>query len=342
MRRIRSSSTLIVFVLIIAASVASVAADTAAQKFKVVNKFALDGGGRWDYLVVDTQSRRLYMSRATHVAVLDADSGAVIGDIPDTPGVHGIALAPELGVGFISEGGDNKVSVFDLKTLKVSGKIETGGNPDSIVFHPATRTLFVQNGKDNSSTVIDAVNRKVIDTIKVSGRPEFMVADDRGNLFVNIEDKSSLSVIDAATRKVKATWPLAPCEEPTGLAIDNASRTLFSACANKLLAVVNADSGKVIQTLPIGDDCDAVAFDPKTGYVFASSGDGKLAIFKKGKAGKYSIVQNMDSVPGSKTMTLDTDKHQIYLPSAKFTGKPDGHPRPAVVPGSISILIIGE
>jgi YVTN family beta-propeller protein len=282
------------------------------------------------------------MSRATHVAVLDADSGKEIGDIPNTPGVHGIAVAKDLGTGFISEGGDNKVSVFDLKTLKVLGKIDTGGNPDSIVYYPNTKTIFVQNGKDNSSTVIDAAARKVIGTIPLPGRPEFTVTDDKGNLYINIEDKSSLVQADISTKKVKATWPLTGCEEPTGMAIDRKARILFSACANKVLAVVNADSGKVLQTVPIGDDCDAVAFDPETGYVFASNGDGKLSILRKGGDGKYSVIQNLESAPGSKTMALDPGKHQIYLPTAKFEGDPTAHPRPGVVPGSVAVMVIGR
>jgi YVTN family beta-propeller protein len=318
------------------------AADQPSANFKVVNKLSVEGTGRWDYLMVDPQTRHLFMSRATHVSVLDADSGAVVGDIPDTPGVHGITLAPDLGVGFISAGGEDKVTVFDLKTLKILTKIPAGGNPDSMLYHPATKTLFVQDGKGNTTTVIDAAARKVISTIPMAGRPEFIVADDKGNAYVNIEDKSSLSVLDIAGKKVKTTWNLKPCEEPTGLAIDNASRTLFSACANKLLAVVNADSGKVLQTLPIGDDTDAVAYDPATGYVFASSGDGKLLIFKKASDGTYQEVQQVDSVPGSKTMALDAKNHTIYIPTAKFTGDPTGHPRPSVVPGSISILIIGQ
>lgn len=347
MRQIKKGSVVMAFLMIVfiasfAADKSSKTADKSSKTFKVINKIAVEGTGRWDYLVIDPQTRRLYMSRATHVSVLDADSGAAIGDIPNTPGVHGITLAPELGVGFISAGGEDKVIVFDLKTLKVAEKIPTGGNPDSMLYDPATKTLFVQNGKGNSTTVIDAVGRKVVATIPQAGRPEFIVADDKGNAYVNIEDKSSLSVIDVAAKKVKNTWDLKPCEEPTGLAIDKSSRTLFSACANKLLAVVNADTGKVSQTLPIGEDTDAVAFDAKTGYVFASSGDGKLSIFKKGSKGKYETVQDLESVPGSKTMTLDPDKHRIYLPSAKFSGSPTGHPRPAVVPGSISILVIGE
>ena len=317
-------------------------AKSAAGPFKVLNKISVDGRGRWDYLIVDNDSRRLFMSRATHVSVFNADSGAPVGDIPDTPGVHGIALAPEFGIGFISDGGEGKVAVFDLKTLKVSNKIDVGKNPDSIVYDPNTKTVFVQNGGSNSSSVIDAATQKVVDTISLPGRPEFTVYDDKGNLFTNLEDKSSLAVIDASGRKVKATWPLAPCEEPTGLAIDKTSRRLFSACANKMLAVTDADSGKVLQTVPIGDDCDAVAFDPETGYIFASNGDGKLSVVRKKSEDKYAVVQSLLSSPGSKTMALDAQKHQIYLPSAKFNGDPTGHPRPTVVPGSIAILVVGK
>src|SRR3954470_20528125 len=246
MRRTLSTLTKICFIAFTASSfLVAVDGKSAAPSFKVVNKISVDGGGRWDYLLVDNDSRRLFMSRSTHVAVFDADSGAVVGDIPDTPGVHGIALAPEFGVGFISDGGEGKVAVFDLKSLKISTKIDVGKNPDSIVYDPNTKTVFVQNGGSNSSTVIDAATQKVLDTIPLPGRPEFTVFDDQGNLFINLEDKSSLAVVDASARKLKTTWPLAPCEEPTGLAIDRKDRRLFSACANKVLAVTDADSGKV-------------------------------------------------------------------------------------------------
>ena len=343
MRRDLSTVTMI-FLMVFSASSLLFGADarSATGPFKVVNKIAIDGGGRWDYLIVDNDSRRLFMSRATHVGVFNADSGAPVGDIPDTPGVHGIALAPEFGIGFISDGGEGKVAVFDLKTLKVSTKIDVGKNPDSIVYDPNTKTVFVQNGGSNSSSVIDAATQKVVDTIPLPGRPEFTVYDDQGNVFINLEDKSSLAVVDATAHKLKATWPLAPCEEHTGLAIEKKARRLFSACANKMLAVTDADSGKVLQTVPIGDDCDAVAFDPETGYLFASNGDGKLSVLRKKSGDKYAVVQSVPSSPGSKTMALDAQKHQVYLPSAKFNGNPTGHPRPAVVPGSIAILVVGK
>jgi YVTN family beta-propeller protein len=342
MRRIIFNLALFATVIMPMISASALAAETTTAQFKIVSKFPMEGSGRWDYLFVDTESRRLFMTRATHVAVLNADTGAVLGDIPDTPNAHGIAIANDLGVGFISSGGENKVSVFDLKTLKVLTKIDTGGNPDSIFYYPATHTVFVQNGKSNSSTVIDAAKRTVVATIPVGGRPEFTVYDDQGNVFINLEDKSSIVEIDAAEKKVKATWPLTGCEEPTGLAIDRSAHKLFSACANKVLAVVDTESGKVLQTLPIGDDCDAVAFDAETGYIFASAGEGTLTVIHADASGKYAVVQSLASMPGSKTMALDPSTHKIYIPSAKFTGSPTGHPRPSVVPGSIEMLVVGQ
>ena len=314
----------------------------AAAQFKVLKKIPLEGEGRWDYVVVDAAAHRLYIARSTHFSVLDTDSGAVVGDIPDTPGAHGIALAAKFGVGFTSNGREGKVSVVDLKTLKVLSKIDTGENPDSIIFHPATGTVFVQNGKSNSTSVIDAAGKKVIATIPLGGKPEFAVYDDRGKFFINLEDKGAIVVVDAAKKKLKSTWPLAGCEEPSGLAIDRKNHTLFSACSNKLLAIVDSESGKLIQTLPIGDDCDAVAFDPQTGNIFASNGDGTLTIAHKAASGKYEVVQNLETRAGSKTMALDESAHTIYLPSAKFTGEPTAHPRPSVVPGSIEVLVVGK
>src|SRR5438309_1145497 len=287
-----------VFGFIALGTICVTAADTDTGEFKAVKKLPLEGGGRWDYLYVDGQSRRLYMSRATHFSVIDADSGVVVGDIPDTPGAHGVAVAPDYGVGFTSNGGENKVSVFDLKTLRVLTKIDTGGNPDSIVYHPATHDVFVQNGKGNSSSVIDAEKRQVVATIPLGGKPEFAVYDDKGDLFVNLEDKESIIVIDTANKKLKVTWPIAGCEEPSGLAIDRSNHTLFSACSNKLMAIVDSENGKLIQTLPIGDDCDALAFDPETGYVLASNGERRLPIVCKNAARCYEMSQTISSEPG--------------------------------------------
>jgi DNA-binding beta-propeller fold protein YncE len=337
-------------VAILVVATAMFAADRSDKEgapYKVIGKFALKGGGRWDYLIVDADSRRLYMSHATNVVVLDVDSGVVVGSIPDTPGVHGITLAPELGIGFTSNGGENRVSVFDIKTLKVLTKIDTGVNPDSILYHPATRTVFVMNRNkpgvtDGVATVIDAVTRKQIATFPLGGKPEFSAYDNQGNVFVNLDSKSSIVEIDAASKTIKATWPLAPCEDPSGLAIDRASHTLFSVCGNKLLTVVNADNGKVVQTLPIGGDCDAVAFDPGTAQVFASNGEGTVTIAGKDSSGKYKVLQTVPTLIGSRTIALDLKTHKVFLPSARFTGDPTRSPRPPVVPGSVEVLVVGQ
>jgi YVTN family beta-propeller protein len=312
-----------------------------APAFKILTQFKLPGGGRWDYLIVDADSRRLYLSRTTHVSVLNADTGAEIGDIADTPGVHGISLAPKLGVGFISDGTADRVTVFDLKTLKTVSNVPTGKNPDAILFHPGTGSVFAMNGKDNSASVIDAASRKVIATIPLGGKPEF-AAYDGGDVFVNIEDKNSIAVIDASTKKLKTTWSIAPCESPSGLAIDRQGHRLFSVCDNKLLTVLDYKSGKVVQTLPIGDECDAVKFDPSTGYLFASNNGGTLTISKLGSSGKFEVVQTLQSQPGSKTMALDAKTHHIYLPAAKFDGNPMAHPRPQVVAGTTEVFVIGK
>jgi YVTN family beta-propeller protein len=273
---------------------------------------------------------------------VDAESGKEIGEIPDTPGVHGIALAPDLGVGFTSNGKENKVTVFDLNTLKQVKKIETGQNPDSILYHAPTHQVFVFNGTSHDATVIDAAKQSVAATIPLAGRPEFSAADDSGNVYFNIEDKNSLGVIDAAQRKVKTVWSLGNCEAPTGLAIDLKTHTAFSACDNKQLAIVDLKNGKVVQTVPIGDDCDAVAFDPVTGNVMASNGEGTLTIVQKNGDGKYAVRNTIETQPGSKTMALDTKHQRVYVPAAKFTGDPNKKPRPQTVTGSFEVLVIPE
>jgi YVTN family beta-propeller protein len=323
----------------VALTSAALAAD--GGKFKIEKKIALEGGGRWDYVTTDPEAHRVYLARATHVSVVDSQSGAVVGDIPDTPGVHGVAVASDLGIGFISEGGAAKVAVFDLKTLKVQSTIATGENPDSIVYHPATHLVFVQNGKSKSTSVIDAKSRQVVATIPLNAKPEFFAYDENGNLFLNLEDTHSIAVIDTAGKKLKATWPMQGCEGPSGLAIDNKTHNLFSSCDGKLM-VVDSTTGKIRQSVAIGDDCDGAYFDPGTGNLFASSGAGKLSVIHADASGKYTVTQELETPKGSKTMGLDPIAHKVYLPSAKFNGDPTAHPRPAVVDGSVQMLVIGE
>jgi YVTN family beta-propeller protein len=337
-RKLRNAASALGLAALFLASTA-IAAD--GPGFKISNKLPLEGGGRWDYVTVDPDAHRLYLGHATHVTVIDTESGKVVGDIPDTPGVHGVAVAPDLGIGFVTVGGAAKVVVFDLKTLKVLSEIKTGENPDSVLYHPATHLVFVQNGKSKSSSVIDAKTKEVVATIPLGDKPEFYAYDSKGNIYVNLEETHSIAVIDAANKKVKAKWPLEGCEGPSGLALDEKNNSLFATC-DKKLTIVDTKTGKVTQQLPIGDDADGVYFDPSTGYAFASSGEGKLSIVHKDSSGKYAVVQELETMAGSKTLGMDPKTHKVYLPSAKFTGDPTAHPRPGVVDGSVQILVISK
>lgn len=319
----------------------------AAPGYHVIKTYKLGGDGGWDYLTIDAASRRLYISRATHVIVIDADSGKPVGDIPDTPGVHGIALAPEFGRGFVSNGREGTVTVFDLKNLAVLSKIKVGDNPDAILYDPASKRVFTFNGRSDDVTAIDAAKGAVVGTIKVDGKPEFAATDEKGEVFVNIEDKSELMALDPNTLGVKARWPLAPCEEPSGLAIDRKHRRLFSGCGNKLMAVVDADSGKVIATPPIGSGVDANGFDAETGMAFASCGEGVLTVVHEDAADKFSVAETVPTERGARTMALDPTTHQIFLVTAKFGPPPAAtaeqpRPRPAILPDSFEVLVVGK
>src|SRR5580700_1870370 len=286
-------------------AITAVALAAAGPGYKVVNTYKVGGDGGWDYLIADGAARRLYISRATHVIVLDLDSGKTVGDIADTPGVHGIALAPELGRGFVSNGREGTVSIFDLKTLATISKVKAGENPDAILYDPATRRVFTFNGKSQDSTAIDAAKGTVLGTIKLDGKPEFAASDGKGEIFVNIEDKSELTAIDSNKLAVKSTWPLAPCESPSGLSIDRKNRRLFVGCDNKMMAVVNADTGKVLATPTIGDGVDATAFDEETGLAFASCGeDGVLTVVREESPDNFSVAENVPTEKGARTLAL--------------------------------------
>jgi len=280
--------------------------------------------------------------------VLDADSGKNVGDIPDTPGVHGIALAPELGKGFVSNGREGTVTVFDLSTLAPSGsKIKVGENPDAILYEPATKRVFTFNGRSQDSTAIDAASGKVLGTIKLDGKPEFAASDAKGEVFVNIEDKSELTVIDPNKLEVKTKWPLAPCTEPSGLALDRKNRRLFVGCDNKMMAVVDADSGKVLATPAIGEGVDATAYDDETGLAFASCGEGVLTVVREDSPQKFSVVENVKTEPGARTMALDTKTHKVFTVTAKFGPPPaatadNPHPRRTILPDTFEVLVLSK
>jgi DNA-binding beta-propeller fold protein YncE len=280
--------------------------------------------------------------------VVDADSGKSVGDIADTPGVHGIALAPELGRGFTSNGREGTVSIFDIKTLTTSSKVKVGDNPDAILYDPATKRVFTFNGRSQDSTAIDAASGKVLGTIKLDGKPEFAASDAKGEIFVNIEDKSELVAIDPSKLEVKAKWPLAPCTEPSGLSIDRKNRRLFVGCDNKMMAVVDADSGKVIATPAIGEGVDADGFDPGTGFAFASNGQsGTLTVVHEDAPDKFSVVEDVPTQRGARTMALDPKTHEVFLVTADFGPRPaatpdNPRPRPPMVPNSFVVLVFGR
>jgi DNA-binding beta-propeller fold protein YncE len=326
--------------------VAAAALAAAAPGYKVVNTYKVGGDGGWDYLVADASARRIYISRATHVIVLDIDSGKTVGDIADTPGVHGIALAPELGRGFVSNGREGTVSIFDLKTLATISKVKVGDNPDAILFDPATQRVFTFNGKSQDSTALDAAKGTVLGTIKLDGKPEFAASDGKGGVFVNIEDKNELTSIDANKLVVKSTWPLAPCESPSGLSIDRKNHRLFAGC-DKMMAVVNADTGKVLATPAIGDGVDATAFDDETGLAFASCGEGVLTVVREESPDKFSVAENVPTQQGARTMALDSKTHNVFVVTAKFGPPPaatadNPHPRRTILPDSFVVLVVGK
>jgi len=332
--------------VVIFAIVTAVVAAT-GPGYKVVDTYKVGGEGGWDYLIADASARRLYISRATHVIVLDLDSGKNVGDIADTPGVHGIALAPELGRGFTSNGREGTVSIFDLKTLATSGKVKVGENPDAILYDPATKRVFTFNGKSQDATALDAEKGTVLGTIKLDGKPEFAASDGKGGVFVNIEDKSELVSIDPAKLEVKSKWPLAPCESPSGLSMDKKNRRLFVGCDNKMMAVVDADSGKVLATPAIGDGVDATWYDDETGLAFASCGEGVLSVIREDSPSKFSVAENVPTQAGGRTMALDSKTHRAFVVTAKLGPPPaptadNPHPRRLAVPGTFVVLVLGK
>jgi DNA-binding beta-propeller fold protein YncE len=313
--------------------------------YHVIKTIPIGGAGKWDYCAADTDARRVYVSHGTHVVVLDADSGAVVGDIPDTSGVHGIALAPGLGRGFTSNGRASTITIFDLKTLKAISTVKSSGvNPDAIYYDAGTKRVFAFNGRSANATVINAADGKIAGTIPVGGKPEFAVGDDQGHVYVNIEDKSDLLEIDAQKLSVLHRWPLAGCTEPSGLAIDRKNRRLFSVCGNKKMMVVNADTGKVVATPAIGEDPDAAGFDPDTQLAFSSNGEsGTLTVIHEDSPDKYTVVEDVPTKKYARTMAIDFKTHNIFLPVADFEQvAPKGEEEPPMKPNSFVVLLVGK
>ena len=285
--------------------------------YSLIRKIPIPGQGSWDYLTVDEGARRLYVSHGTRVEVLDIDTGAIAGQIPNTLGVHGIAVAPELGRGFVSNGQSSTVTMFDLKSLQAIGEVPAGKKPDAIIYDPATSRVFAFNGGSNSATVIEARDGTVAGTVDLGGGPEFAAADGTGFVFDNLEDESMVVKINSRTLKVEQRWPTAPCQSPSSMAMDRPNRRLFLGCRSKVMAVMNADSGQVITTLPIGDHVDATAFDPETRLIFNSNGEGTVTVIRQDGADKYSIVETVKTLPRAKTMALDPKTHRLFLSTAE-------------------------
>lgn len=326
------------------ASVSVGAAPAAPPAYHLIQKVTLGGEGGWDYLTVDPASRRLYISRGTHVMVVNADTLKIVGDIPNTNGVHGIAFAPKLGRGFTSNGRDGSVTIFDLKTLKTLGTAPTGSNPDCIVYDPATERVFTFNGGSNDATAISAATGKVLGTIPLGGRPEFAAVDGKGMVYDNLEDKSEVAAIDARTLTVKNHWSLSPEESPSGLAMDTRSRRLFAVCDGQKMAVVNADTGKVVAAPAIGNGPDAAGFDPATRLAFSSNGqDGTLTVVRENTPDSFTVAQTVPTQAGARTMALDAKTHRVFLVTATPGPAAPGQTgrRRSYVPGTFTLLVVG-
>ncbi|MDP9162154.1 MAG: YncE family protein [Acidobacteriota bacterium] len=331
----------------IAAFLLVVSIAACAQQYKVSGKISLPGEGvGWDYLFADSENRTLYVSHGSDVNLVDLDSEKPTTTIGGMKRIHGVAVANDLGRGFISDGGDNSVVIFDLKSHAVLQKVAVGTNPDGVLYDPSSKKVFSFNGKSKDVTVLDAATGKVLATTPVGGKPEFPVSDGKGNVYANIEDTHEIIQIDSATMKVRSRWPMAECEEPTGLAMDLPGRRLFSVCANKKMEVVDADSGKVVATVAIGDGPDAVVYDADRKLILSSNGDdGTLTVVHQDGLDKYTVLQNLATEKRARTLALDQKTHKVYLASAEMTPAPaptatDPKPRPKIAQGTFHLIVV--
>jgi DNA-binding beta-propeller fold protein YncE len=326
---------------------ASPSAAKPASEHRLVDRWALGGEGGWDYPTVDSAAHRLYLSRATRVAVIDTRTGKAVGEVPDTPGVHGIAVAADFHRGYASAGKADAVRVFDLDTLRPIDSIAVGAHPDAIVYDPQIHEVVTLNGEDNSASVIDVAKNKVIGTIALPGTPEFARSDGAGHVFVNIEDKNEVAVLDLASQKVTAVWPLTGCERPTGLALDARNGRSFSGCGNAVMVVSDTRLGKSIATLPIGHGVDGVEFDVLLQNAYSANGEGTLTVVHEGPDPQhFAVAETLPTARGARTIALDAATHRLYLPTAQFGPTPAAttetpRPRPPILPGTFEVLVVG-
>jgi DNA-binding beta-propeller fold protein YncE len=318
---------------------------TTSPQYHITHRVNLPGDEGWDYLTFEPGAERLFVAHGSEVLVVDSRTLKVAGTIPDTPGVHGIALAPELGRGYISAGRAGTIVVFDLKSLARLKEIKaTGENPDAIVYDPFSNRVFSFNGRGRNSTAVDAKTDTVVGTIPLDAKPEFAVSDGRGRVYVNLEDKNSLAAIDPQRLRVVSVWPLSGCEAPSGLALDIAGKRLFAACENKLMVAVDATTGRVRGSAPIGEGVDAARYDPAEQLAFASCGEGVLTVLRNTASGVPEVMQSLPTERGARTMTLDERSHRVFLVTASFGAPPPAtpahpHPRPAILPGTFRLLV---
>lgn len=314
----------------------------AAADYHLLTRLTLGGEGFWDYLAIDHQARRIYISRWSHVMVVDADSYQVVGDIPGIQGVHGIAIAPEFGRGFITEDEANRITIFDLRTLNKIATAKTGNSPDGIIYDSSSKRVFAFSG-DGKVTAANAATGEVVGSAELGGSPEFAASDGRGHIYNNLEDKNEVVQIDSRSLRILNRWPLAPGESPSGMAIDPVHHRLFVGCRNRKLVVMNSDTGKVVTTLPIGEGVDANRFDAETKLVFCSNGDGSLTVVHEDSADMYSVIGNVPTQRGARTMELDPKTHRVYLVTAQLGSQPtQPHTPPEMVPGTFELLVFGR
>jgi YVTN family beta-propeller protein len=329
------------------AIIGELAAQSPAPYHQIAS-YTLGGDGGWDYLTLDTAGHRVFVSRGDRVMVIDERSGKLLSEITGLHRTHGIAFDYGARHGFITASGDSSVTMFDLGTLKVLGTVKAGAGADALIFDSGSGHAFSFNGGGNSATVIDGHTGKSIATIPLGGRPEFAAADGKGKVFANLEDSSAMVEIDTKTNRVTRRWPLAPCESPSGLAIDVAHRRLFSGCENEMMAVSDYDAGKVIATVPIGKGVDANRFDPGTGLAFSSNGEGSITVVHEDSPGKFSVVQTVNTARGARTMELDPASHQLFTVTARFGPAPEQattenpRRRPPILPNSFVLLVFGQ
>jgi DNA-binding beta-propeller fold protein YncE len=344
----KTFTIVLAFIISILYQAAPAQAQQQVSGYHIIDTLVLGGEGGWDYLTVDTSAERLYVSRGTRVLVVDVIKNSIVGEIPHTTGVHGIAFETSASKGYTSNGRDSSVTVFDLKTLKTIRTVKIDArNPDAIIYDPFTRRVFTFNGGSMNATAIDVQTDSVVGTITLPGKPEFAVSDKKGRMFVNIEDKSEIVAFDPQTLKIIATWQLTPGTEPSGLAMDIDNHRLFSVCSNRMMVILNSDSGTIVTTLPIGENVDGAAFDPAQHLAFSSNGDGTLTIVRENTPQDFSVVENIPTRRGARTLTIDEKTHHIYTVTARFGPPPAPtterpHPRPTIEPGSVTLYIIGK